>query len=99
MTQRQQSLRYDPFRLPEFAVSLTIPPLQYCLMELINHPDVMDRIRAEHDDVLDKDLDETIDMLGNQPQKMNALPLTNAVIKEVLRLYAPGSTVRVAADE
>lgn len=73
--------------------------LQYCLLELLKHPDILARVRAEHDEFLSPDADETVKILRENPTKLNSLILTTAVVKETLRLYSPASTIRVAGDQ
>lgn len=73
--------------------------LQYCLLELMKHPDILQRVRAEHDELLSPSRKATIKILQENPQSLHELPVTNAVVKEVLRLYSPASTIRTAADK
>lgn len=65
----------------------------------MKHPEILERVRAEHDELLDPSRETTIQILREQPQRLHQLPLTTAVIKETLRLYSPASTIRVAGDE
>jgi cytochrome P450 len=60
------------------------------------HPEVLSRVRAEHDQFVGKDLNTTIATLTSSPQVLNKLVLTSAVLKEVLRLFPIGFTVRKA---
>ncbi|RLL96565.1 hypothetical protein CFD26_106771 [Aspergillus turcosus] len=77
----------------------TAGSIAYCLLELIKHPEILERVRAEHDELLDPSRETTIQILREQPQRLHQLPLTTAVIKETLRLYSPASTIRVAGDD
>jgi cytochrome P450 len=61
------------------------------------HPEILSRIRAEHDEFFGTDLDTTIATLTNSPEVLNKLTFTSAVIKETLRLFPIGIIVREAA--
>lgn len=63
----------------------------YCFYLLSKHPEILARVRAEHDNVLGSDAPAA---LTNNPHLVNNLPYTLAVIKEVLRLFAPAGTTR-----
>lgn len=64
--------------------------LSFAFHYLTRHPDVMRRLRAEHDEVFGKeDVGQTPAKLREAPHLINALPFTAAVIKETLRL-CPG---------
>jgi cytochrome P450 len=62
--------------------------LSYCLFELANHPNVVNKMRTEMNNVLGERTDITYD-------DYNELKYTQAVWKEILRLYPPAPlTVR-----
>lgn len=65
-------------------------------MFLSIHPDILKRLRDEHDTVFSPDLDVTIELLNQDPSRTNSLEYTNAVIKETLRFYPIGFTIRTA---
>ncbi|EQB53508.1 hypothetical protein CGLO_06756 [Colletotrichum gloeosporioides Cg-14] len=61
---------------------------------LSKHPEVLARVRAEHDDVLGPDISAAPKLIAANPKLLNLLPYTTAVIKESLRFYPPGATSR-----
>ncbi|KAK2774658.1 cytochrome p450 71b25 [Colletotrichum kahawae] len=61
---------------------------------LSKHPEVLARVRAEHDDVLGSDISAAPKLIAANPKLLNLLPYTTAVIKESLRFYPPGATSR-----
>ena len=66
----------------------------YCFHLLSKNPDVLARLRAEHDEVLGTDPAAAADALKNDPRLVNGLNYTLAVIKEVMRMFAPAGTTR-----
>lgn len=72
----------------------TADTLCFAFMLLSTRPDVVQRLRNEHDTVFTPGTNKTYTMLCDEPTKLNGLVYTTAVIKEVLRLYPIGSTVR-----
>lgn len=66
---------------------------------LNKNPQALEAIRAEHDEVLGRDISETKDTIIARPQLLNQLPYTSAVIKETLRLFPPAGTVRQGPDD
>ncbi|KAK0380493.1 AflN protein [Colletotrichum limetticola] len=62
---------------------------------LSQHPEVLARVRVEHDNVFGSDLKATAGLIASQPKLLNQLPYTTAVIKESLRIYPPGATQRL----
>jgi cytochrome P450 len=61
---------------------------------LHKNPSTLARLRAEHDEVLGPDPSLAESRITDNPQLLNALPYTTAVIKETLRHFAPAATVR-----
>ncbi|KAF2726543.1 sterigmatocystin biosynthesis P450 monooxygenase StcS [Polyplosphaeria fusca] len=66
----------------------------YCFHLLSQHPKVLKALREEHDRVLGPDPADAASQLTQEPRLVNSLPYTLAVIKEVLRLFAPAGTTR-----
>ena len=59
----------------------------------------MKKLREEHSSVFDPDFNETVNILQASPQKLDDLEYTAATIKETLRLFPVGFSVRQAEDE
>ncbi|PLB45553.1 cytochrome P450 71B25 [Aspergillus steynii IBT 23096] len=72
----------------------TASTIVYSLYLMSKHPDILARVRAEHDAVFGPDLSTTASQLSTTPELINRLPYTLAVIKETLRLFSPASGMR-----
>jgi cytochrome P450 len=72
----------------------TAMTLCYMYHMLFTHPRCLAAVRAELDEVLGKDLGQAETVICESPHLLNALPYTQAVIKETLRMYAPVGGVR-----
>lgn len=68
--------------------------VELTLDSLSVHPEVVRKLREEHDTVFTKGIDATYEMLQREGQKLNQLEYTTNVIKEVLRFYPIGNTAR-----
>jgi len=66
---------------------------------LRNNPKHLDRVMKEHTEVFGSDLESAPRLLREQPQLISKLDYTSAVIKEVLRLYPPASSLRKGSKE
>ncbi|KAK6193708.1 hypothetical protein LQW54_012178 [Pestalotiopsis sp. IQ-011] len=69
----------------------------WVLYEIFKHPDIVDKIRSEHNDVLGSDPSKSGELLSKQAHKLNELRYTTAVIKETLRLHAIAQTNRAGS--
>ncbi|KAI9885080.1 MAG: Nucleolar protein 58 [Watsoniomyces obsoletus] len=69
----------------------------YMFHLLSQRPDALSQLRAEHDSVFGTDLSVTPSLLAEQPHLLNALPYTNAVIKETMRLFPAATGIRRGA--
>ncbi|KAH8894133.1 cytochrome P450 [Thozetella sp. PMI_491] len=72
----------------------TSSTLLYCYHLLSAHPEVLNRVLAEHDEVFGTDATATHSIISQDPQRLNQLPYTIAVIKEVLRIFPPAGSMR-----
>lgn len=66
----------------------------YAFHLLSRNPEVLKRIRAEHDQVLGRDVSKASHFLEKNSKLLNDLSYTTAVIKEVLRLFPPAASSR-----
>jgi cytochrome P450 len=57
-------------------------------------PEALKKVREEHDRVFDKGFDETLQILREDPGRINDLPYTTAVIQETLRMFPIAMVVR-----
>jgi len=74
----------------------TTDTLCFILMLLSKAPEVVSKLREEHNNVFGEDIDTTTDVLLKSPEKLQELPYTGAVIKEALRMFPVGFGVRQA---
>ncbi|KAI3325769.1 cytochrome P450 [Xylariaceae sp. AK1471] len=58
------------------------------------HPKVLEKLRAEHDDVFGRNVEAGPGQIVENPSILNSLPYTNAVIKEVMRLFPAAAGIR-----
>jgi hypothetical protein len=65
---------------------------------LNKNPDTLKKLREEHDSVLGSNPEEAGDAITENPQTLNELPYTAAVIKEAMRLFPPASGAREGVD-
>ena len=72
----------------------TSDTLCFAIMLLSTHPEIVHKLREEHDRVFCPGIDDTYRMLCAEPLKLNELDYTTNVIKEVLRFYPIGNTAR-----
>jgi cytochrome P450 len=71
----------------------TTDTASFMYMLLSIHPEVVRKLREEHDRVFAPGIDASYEILCMEPTKLNSLVNTTNVIKEVLRLYPVGGTV------
>ncbi len=76
----------------------TSDTLCFCAMFLSVHPEIVKRLREEHDRVFTPGTEATYKMLCENPAKISELEYTTNVIKETLRFYPIGNTARTDAD-
>ena len=66
----------------------------FAYMLLSSHPEVVQKLREEHDRVFAPGIDASYDILCSEPYKLNSLEYTTNVIKEALRMFPVGCTAR-----
>ncbi|KAL4966744.1 cytochrome P450 [Aspergillus stella-maris] len=72
----------------------TAVTIMYALYLLFKHPDILAKVRAEHDEVFGRNSSNTATLVSEKPESINKLPYTLAVVKETLRLFAPANALR-----
>ncbi|KAI1456055.1 cytochrome P450 [Annulohypoxylon moriforme] len=65
-----------------------------CCYMIWTHPEVLSKIRTEHDEVFGRNIAACPGMITENPSILNSLPYTLAVIKETLRLFPPANGIR-----
>lgn len=78
------------------STSSTIISMCYLIWK---HPDVLAKLRAEHDEVFGRNIEACPAKIVETPSILNSLPYTNAVIKEVMRLFPAAAGVRQGCKE
>lgn len=71
----------------------------YCFYNLSRSPEALAAMRKECDDIFGPDTTKTGDMIKEDPRLLNKMEYGLAVIREVLRLHPPASTVRIGSKE
>ncbi|KAF2098084.1 cytochrome P450 [Rhizodiscina lignyota] len=77
----------------------TTDTLCYIYILLSKNPEVIQKLREEHSRILHPDFNETLNILQASPHKLEELEYTGAVIRETLRLFPVGFSVRQAEDD
>ncbi|KAK4175369.1 cytochrome P450 [Triangularia setosa] len=74
----------------------TSSTLLYCFHLLATHPEALKKLRSEHGEAFGAKLNasKAHQTIAQEPQRLNQLPYTTAVIKEVLRLFPPSASLR-----
>ncbi|KAF4637481.1 hypothetical protein G7Y89_g599 [Cudoniella acicularis] len=70
----------------------------YIFYLLAKNPVAMDKIRHEHDNILGAELDAAPKVITENPQILNQLTYTFAVIKESMRLFPAASSIRQGVE-
>ncbi|KAI1212618.1 putative cytochrome P450 [Annulohypoxylon truncatum] len=69
----------------------------YVYHMLAKHPDWLEKLRKEHDEIFGQEPADAAGILKENPSLLNSCKLTLAFIKETLRLYGPAGTLRSGA--
>jgi cytochrome P450 len=74
----------------------TSSTLLYCYYLLSTHPDILSKVRQEHDTIFGSDfsIENIRHIITKDPHLLNQIPYTSAAIKEVLRIFPPGASMR-----
>lgn len=74
----------------------TSSTLLYSYFLLSRHPEVLSKVRAEHDTIFGPDysIEHCSQAIAKNPSLLNQIPYTLAFIKEVLRLFPPAGSMR-----
>lgn len=72
----------------------TAATIVYSIYLLSKHPEILAKVRSEHDEVFGPGITAAAGMLKQHPELINRLPYTLAVIKETLRLFPAASALR-----
>lgn len=75
----------------------TSSTIAYVYHMLSLHPDIHGRVIAEHNEVFGAGYEDVAKILARNTYRLNKLEITTAVIKEVLRLYPPASSMRTGS--
>ncbi|KAK6003930.1 hypothetical protein QM012_008780 [Aureobasidium pullulans] len=71
----------------------------YCHYQLSQHPAALTRLRKECENIFGKDASKTGDMIKADPYLLNKMRYGDAVVRETLRIFPPGNTVRAGAAD
>ncbi|CAJ2509544.1 Uu.00g145700.m01.CDS01 [Anthostomella pinea] len=63
------------------------------------HPEVLAKLRAEHDEVFGRSVAACPDKIIESPAILNSLPYSHAVIKEAMRLFPPANGIRTGCKD
>lgn len=66
----------------------------YIAYMLHKHPEALQKVRQEYDEVFGADISQTAEAIKKNPYLLNKLPYSVAIIKEILRLFPAASSVR-----
>jgi len=61
---------------------------------LHKHPEVLSKLRLEHDNIFGSTVSDAASLLKDQPTLINQCKYTLAVVKEVMRIYPPSTNMR-----
>ena len=73
----------------------TSSTIAYIYHLLSKNPEALDVVRREYDAIFGPDVSLTAKIIAENPHVLQKLPYSHAIIKETLRLYPLGPTIRV----
>ncbi|KAF4551552.1 Cytochrome P450-like protein 61 [Elsinoe fawcettii] len=77
----------------------TTDTLCFAYMLLSKHPEILKRLREEHTKVFAPTYEETLSILRENPYKLNDLVYTQAIIREILRMFPVGFNPRASLPD
>ncbi|KAI9147830.1 putative sterigmatocystin biosynthesis P450 monooxygenase stcS [Paramyrothecium foliicola] len=73
--------------------------IAHCIYMIYSHPEVLQKMRAEHDAILGFNAAAAEEKILRDPAVLNSLPYTLAVIKEVMRIFPPAGSIREGSKD
>ncbi|KAI1768947.1 cytochrome P450 [Hypoxylon sp. FL1150] len=78
------------------AQGTTVDSLCFTYMMLATHPEILQKVREEHDAIFGKSVEATLQALEESPRKLEELTYSAAVLKEALRMFPIGFSMKQA---
>ncbi|OTA98335.1 hypothetical protein M426DRAFT_326038 [Hypoxylon sp. CI-4A] len=78
------------------AQGTTVDSLCWTYMMLATHPEILQKVREEHDRIFGKDIETTLQTLEESPRKLEEMTYSSAVLKEAMRMFPIGFSMKQA---